>query len=85
MLRLSWGPFLHQSEHRKQINATYLYPSAANGLDQLMFMHCFEDVSILLKVCIHPYWQTIFSTKIALKLLYEIQCNRERKVNVIIC
>lgn len=51
-----WGPWLYVSDSRKQINATYLYPSAFNGFDQLMFMHCFEDVNILMEVYIHICW-----------------------------
>lgn len=64
---------------RKWINATYWHPGAFNGFDQLMFMHCFEDVNILMKVYTHIFWQTIFSTEIPSKQLYDIQCNKAKE------
>lgn len=69
VLRLSSGPFLCQRGYGKQINVTCLYPSIANGFDQLMVMHCFEDVSILQKVCIYllaDYFQHWDHFKIAI-------------------
>lgn len=72
------GPFLCVTLENRLMLLIRI-PVLLNGFDQLMFMHCFEDANILMKVYTHICWQTIFSTEITSKYYMTFNATRLEK------